>query len=73
MRKKIPCKVVESAPLTVCSQIVSRDIEFVSCGDDLRINKSAPTVGTIIYTSRLNITNISDIGSSKYSVFDAYF
>jgi hypothetical protein len=73
MRKKIPCKVVESVPLAICSPIVCQDMEFISSLDDVQVKKVTSTLGDVIYTSRLNITNISDIESSFFSVFDAYF
>jgi hypothetical protein len=73
MRKKIPCKVIESVPLTICYPIVYKDVESFSCGDDLRIKKNASTCGAYIYTSRLNITNISDNANASVPGFDAYF
>jgi hypothetical protein len=73
MRKKIPCKVVKSVPLAAHSEIICQGSALIACGEQCFLGKYTAAPGAILYSSNLNITNISDNDGRRTAIFDAYF
>ena len=73
MRKKIPCRVVGSSPLSISNDAVFQNAALLFCGEYNQIRKYTAQSGATIYTSNLAISNISENDGLRASYLDMYF
>jgi hypothetical protein len=72
MRKKIPCRIVGSVPLSVYNDLLQQ-APILTCVQYLPDLKYIEQAGALIYSSNLIISNICENEAPAASSLDMYF